>query len=103
MCDIDICTLENVDVPLSQRLWQSQSVQHFLQSTPSYTKYMGRASSISMFSNVWCLTEVKGQGLIFKLYMTKTKTKKSLFNLDNIFNNLLIFNTVQTKTNNKKT
>ncbi len=28
---------------------------------------------------------------------TKTKTKKPLFYLDNIFNNLLIFNTVQTK------
>ncbi len=30
--------------------------------------------------------------------ITKTKTKKPLFYLDNIFNNLLIFNTVQTKT-----
>ncbi len=30
----------------------------------------------------------------------KTKTKKPLFYLDNIFNNLLIINTVQT---NKKT
>ncbi len=28
-------------------------------------------------------------------YKTKTKTKKPLFYLDNIFNSLLIFNTVQ--------
>ncbi len=32
-----------------------------------------------------------------KSIKTKTKTKKPLFYLDNIFNNLLIFNTVQTK------
>ncbi len=34
--------------------------------------------------------------------MIKTKTKKPLFYLDNIFNNLLIFNTVQTKKPTKK-
>ncbi len=34
---------------------------------------------------------------MYKLLPTpKTKTKKPLFYLDNIFNNLLIFNTVQT-------
>ncbi len=30
------------------------------------------------------------------VFKTKTKIKKPLFYLDNIFNNLLIFNTVQT-------
>ncbi len=29
--------------------------------------------------------------------LIKTKTKKPLFYLDNVFNNLLIFNTVQKK------
>ncbi len=37
--------------------------------------------------------------VILPMYI-KTKTKKPLFYLDNIFNNLLIFNTVQTKNNN---
>ncbi len=35
------------------------------------------------------------EGVCMPSFKTKTKTKKPLFYLDNIFNNLLIFNTVQ--------
>ncbi len=46
------------------------------------------------------MIETKGPNILKRVSSktkTKTKTKKPLIYLDNIFNNLLIFNTAQTK------